>query len=775
LTNAFLNSDFLIPGETIGSAEDWTTTINIQGLGVPAFEQFGGLTTSERFLWFSTFAKILSAQGPFDVDNMITESITVATNPDNYFVISGKDYRNYLPPNSSVRATGVGLEGYWTVDFCDYDGSDTYIYVKEDVLASPVSNVEFPPLVVADIDGYIWPARVQDHASYPLTVGMSSGVGLSVIVDRGVAQDVTFSGGEDTAEEISGLIEAQVNGANSYVSDSGQVVVESETKESDSFITITNAVSPIGFWTGEYKSIGQWAQLWDVYFDNPAEATVTELQAIFSRYWTRSNVFATSSSAGQYMLASTTKQGSSASIRIFGRQACVLSTTSWPITARVSGVDDEITVKVNGGAEQTITLSEGATTGLEIAEDIQAFFNSNGYSGGATYLDPYPHVEINSSESIEVTGGTANVDIGFPSDLVYGTSKPALDMGFGKGYATGVDDVGIFEDWDDVTGISAIFGGASDISIIYELFDWTRIFDSLAEAGELSDAYFASWYDSPDLVRVSDAFEEGWGTEWLSTPSAQHYTPPGVRNGILSGSGEVEFPLNIKANRNILWVYMRSFSAPLCDTINRIALIPGTYGDANALVSNLNDQLNASALPPGHPFKFWYSDVSENVSKIMYGWNRDGNPDFEMYLATRSDLDFDKDARSSIGLDTFDGRTGTRKIMVPSGYYTEINGVPSTTPSSEWQDEDVFFWVDPDSRVYQNVIDNPATPQKLAVDKNWEVALFNQSVSLDNNYNDEFLWHYPYVDPGSFSPVDDALFNTDLGPGENFEDFDEGW
>jgi hypothetical protein len=54
---------------------------------------------------------------------------------------------------------------------------------------------------------------------------------------------------------------------------------------------------------------------------------------------------------------------------------------------------------------------------------------------------------------------------------------------------------------------------------------------------------------------------------------------------------------------------------------------------------------------------------------------------------------------------------------------------------------------------------------------------------LSNSYNDEFLWYYPYIDPdihtGNFNPINDALFDTDLWPGQPIVDFEgfkeEGW
>jgi hypothetical protein len=104
------------------------------------------------------------------------------------------------------------------------------------------------------------PAEVTDTTTYPVTAG--TGV-LTVAIDRGAGQPITFAGTETTPAQIAATIDAQITGA-SAAAVGGQVVITSDTEGTGSYVEVTanpSANPLLTFPTSEVQGTGDVADI----------------------------------------------------------------------------------------------------------------------------------------------------------------------------------------------------------------------------------------------------------------------------------------------------------------------------------------------------------------------------------------------------------------------------------------------------------------------------------------------------------------------------------
>jgi len=108
--------------------------------------------------------------------------------------------------------------------------------------------------------------------------------------------------------------------------------------------------------------------------------------------------------------------------RIVHTPATVQSAAAgWPVADQDTKT---IIYKLNGGAEQTLTLSGTHTTRAQLAASIEAETGLHAYDDGAQVT---VKTERNGADaSLEITGGTANAVYLFPTTVNEGSDDPKL-------------------------------------------------------------------------------------------------------------------------------------------------------------------------------------------------------------------------------------------------------------------------------------------------------------------------------------------------------------
>lgn len=846
----FANKDFSIAGLAPGQAEDWTISAFLQLPGWAKFRTYGGFVLSERFDWFDSYAKQWSGVEPFALDESLTLTIAnVGVDPLNYFEISG-DVRRLLPVTSCFKIVGTtpgqtNLDAYWTVLSIEFDGTDTRIYVTEDVLASVPANIIIPPIVYANIDNYGWGGRVDSLATYPIGPFVG-GETLDVALGRETPIVITFAGGETTAQDIVDLLNTEfvslsVDGELIGVVENSVPVIKTLIQGTGQYLEVTGgtADATLLFANFEQYGFGQFAQLFDIYFSDPANATAEEIDDIFKQYIQHGYFRSRESEDGGNVLVRSEKAGDLATCQVWGYNGDVMSGATWPISARTA-LDNELDIVIDGGTPFTATLTVGATTAEEVADDILTAMQSNGVVGFVEVAGN-GQVVVGGFLSAQITGGSANTDLIFPTHVVYGNNRVHSLLGFSADVSTGVYDVGFFDELDDATVVAANFAGGTTVESQYETFEWTNVIGDLDEA-TIIEAQFKSWAEWANKGEITavvtgvggsftvsgdktDFFfsgvgamvQDSTGNDKLYTVASSSYalgfTVIVVIDDVVDPTvdGDI-FPM-VFANEaeDFDQAWQTSFLSnpndaphrfddgvlvgddvtfPIDIAANRnemwiyvgseenlvhISVDPGGYDTAAELAANMNTKFS-SASASDLEFSVHEENSSGTIAKIGFGWNGSGSTTEEFYFANQNGLYEGLDIRATIGMINFVGGVTTR-IAVPSRYFANIEGVAHGKVPDTWQDDPQRFDVDPDSRFSYTIQTTPAA-ETVVVPEGQAFALFNQVATPDNAANEAFVpegWGGAILDEPAFAATLTVAWFDQDLTPQDVEDFEEGW
>lgn len=842
-----LNQNFLEPGEHPGDAKDWSISYVATGRGWGNLGKNDSLQPQDNFSWFDKFAEVIGGKdGPFALSNREFDIDTFGY-WERRFTVNYVDLRALLPPGSRILiVTTSGADsfgGFHRVDKVVRGTASSNIYVDKDLLWTfpTTAKIVIPPIIYCDVDGYGWAAEDFDLTTYPIKGGgMGAGTKAYITVDRGTRQEIVFAGGEATNGQVLDVFNAQMTEGSAEIIE-GQIIWTSGTRGRNSTILVEKGDSKLYVPEVENRGRGQFVQLWEQFFENMAQATAYEIGDAMASYFQHCRIASRFTSSGGWIRATSEHQGVDSKIQIAGPKGSVLARATWPISARVVGVNDELTFMLNETQPVTVTLTEGATEPEVIATDIQTaltFYDTTVEvfeSGGQVIIEVYG--------SIQCTGGSANTDILFNEYVNAYGDQASLDIGFPDGEARG-DDGELYESFDDLVSILALFGGEGTA----EQFDWGARFASIEEAGVLigsmlnwlvevsrgtinlvdqaqnrvsllgvgTDRSFAyrpgskaviegspandneytveyAAYESevtyvylaeqlPDgtgggtltpqtWVVDGDTFENGWGGAieegWIS---------PRVADGRIFGE-PITFPLRVQDNRNVLWL------CPSLTSMKSMQVTGGEYDTPSALVTELNDQLDASGV--SEAFSFEYLDMGDDTYRLTFGKNVErGLPSrHSCAFATVSGRQRGKDIRPTLGFSNLSPNGTERFIIYPRSVFNSINGTPDP---GELTEEDSFL-VDPYSLVIWLRLSDPTLSMTHVLDNDEEAGLFNDSEpSVGDSYVEEFVidgWGGPKIEvtlspdfpdgPPEMSAL--ALFNTDPGPATTYEDFETGW
>jgi len=332
----------------------------------------------------------------------------------------------------------------------------------------------------------------------------------------------------------------------------------------------------------------------------------------------------------------------------------------------------------------------------------------------------------------------------------------------------GVDDVGIADTWDDVSAIAAVFAEGSDIAGTAETFFWFEQYDDFESAGPV-EAEFLSYYEVLNgvgvprvLPRDADTFGEGWNDDPLSLPVGDWYSPQ-QRNGRIYGD-PVSFPLQIKANRDQLWAW--DYSDPT--NLYEVAVTSGIYDTPAALLTDL--QTLWAAQFPLSPNTFGAEEQPDGTYRIWLGW--DGVTAVPTVAAAQlyagPNLSYEEGAREALGFNGTGPNDTTGEIRAPE------EAIEGTSPP--WDESELYGsdkWTLASYSLYAiggGHQDDPIWP-------GLQPAIFDVSIGSPQGVEliDPAGWGGALIDPLTYVWTDDCLFDTDVGPGELFEDFEEGW
>jgi hypothetical protein len=496
----FQNKDFSVSGGGPGEAEDWTLTAFMQLPGWAKFRTYLGVSLSEHFDWFDSYAQWWSGLDTFSIQSFPNFTVAaVGMAPLNYFEIPG-DSRRILPITGCVKVSGTvpgqtNLNAYWTISSVEFDGTNTRIYVTEDILADVPANLLIPPIVYLNIDNYGWGARSESGATFPVGP-FGGGETLDLSIQRNTPITITFAGGETTAQDVVDRMNLQfaalgVSGEVVAVVEGGVPVIKTLLQASGRYIQITGgtANTTLLFSTLEQYGFGQFAQIFDIYVDTLANVTSGELVDIFKEYTQHGYFRAREAEHGGRLLVRSEKAGELATCQVWGYNGDVMSNATWPIAAR-TGANNELDITI-GSTSFTVFMTEGATTADELREDIRLAIQSAGVSGSID-IAGNGQLVIGGARDVWITGGSANADLAFPTHRVWGNNHTHGQIGFTSAISVGVYDVGFAESFDDVDSVAANFAGGSAIETSFETFEWDYILADLDEATIL-DAGFKSW------------------------------------------------------------------------------------------------------------------------------------------------------------------------------------------------------------------------------------------------------------------------------------------
>lgn len=435
----------------------------------------------------------------------------------------------------------------------------------------------------------------------------------------------------------------------------------------------------------------------------------------------------------------------------------VAAAVAIPGQTRITVVEDVWGTIADGTAEvPEITTFQAGLYAVQFAQHWDIYYANLAAATPIEFagvLDAYlEHVRVRvRGDYVELTGetqgSTSGIYITMPDGTIY--------------EAWGEDDIGWADVWEDLVGIAAQFNAGTSWygdTEIFRWYDWFDSFDSVTP----DTALFKSWIEVLYGVSIprewpllADSFDEGWNNEPFST--LDDWVPGGERNGRRYG-GIVAFPVRIPANRNLLYAY-----SDVTGHIHGLALTAGEYATAAALAAEIQTKWAAAAAAA--VIEWGGVDYPDGTGQVWYGW--DGTTVMGanelIWLAGGPGVNLDRDVRSIIGLDEL-GPNGSGIVRMPVGFDTGV-------PAADW-DLDEYYSFDQWSHLRVRTYTDPITAVEVPV--SWEGIL--AEFGSANEYSERFesaewggAWHASW--PGGT----DAVFDTDLGPGEPVEDFEEGW
>jgi len=809
----FKNKDFALAGLGPGEAEDWTLSAFLQLPGWAKFRTYGGFLLSETFDWFDSYAKQWSGVEPFALDEVISITIAnVGIDPLNYFEVSG-DVRRVLPPSACFQVVGTvpgqtNLDAYWTVASIEFNGTLTRIYVTEAILADVPAVLRIPPIVHVNIDNYGWGAALVSQASYPVGP-LAPGDTLLLSINRGASQTITFVGGETSAQDVVDLLNSQflTLGIDDLVYaavESTAPVIRSYEQAAGKYLAIKGGTvaHTLSFPDFEQFGFGQFAQLFDIYFEDIANASAEEVGGVLKQYVYHGYFRARESESGGNVLVRSEKAGELASCQVWGYNGDLTSAASWPIPARTPA-NNELYLEVDG-VSFTATLTVGATTAEELKEAFELAFQTAGVTGVAD-IDEDGQIIIGALLSIKVTGGSANAALNFPVNVAsYGNNKIHSLLGFTSAVSVGVYDVGFFESFDDVNAFAANFARGTSVESQWETFEWSNVFASLDET-RIVAAPVKSWADyvsAEDIIAVSvaptntfrvigdkrDAFFAGikavlvdsTGNDGAYTVTGSVFTPGytghtdiSVAEDILDGTADGKLYPHIFGDE------IEDFEqAWLCEFLTNPNDPPHRFR-AGVIVG---DAVTFPIKIPANRNEMWiYVATETNLIRIRvdvasYETAADlvANMNAKFSAVSSAALEFSVHEESDDGTSAkigfgwngsgfipeefyFANQHGqyealdiretiglanlsgpTGRIAVPSRYFAKVEGASHSTEKRFWADDPIVFDVDPDSRVSYSVVTTAAL-ETVVVPEGQLFAFFNQVASPANSANEAFI------------------------------------
>ncbi|MDD5542873.1 MAG: hypothetical protein PHX83_06830 [Acidobacteriia bacterium] len=817
----------IVSGTGFGYA-DVTVATNDATTLTYALQPFTPDTTS-RYVMDKPFVFPTAPQWSFIVS-------AVMVSPINAIQFNGVDLRGAVLPGSSFKITGgppdTQLDGYWTVVRVDLVGSDSVIYVSEDVLAmAPGARSAFSPILTCTAHEHAWQASVADTTAYPIAP-IVAGQTIEVRIDRGNAQTIAFIGGETTAQNVAEVIDELLVGGGARVT-GGQVEVYSDSRGPTSFVQVEPITAGLTFDLHEFRGYGQWAQMWPLYFTNAADATTAEIADVLGEHWHHVRATYPGGAAGDAVHVETERNGATATLFIDDALGGFhdAAPLGWPIDPRVATIDDELLFEVNGVPVSVILAPGllGDRTPELVSGKILATFIAYGVDATSTYSAD--RVYVDSRVSLVCTGGTANADIGFPTTFTtYGGGTAARVIGFAGSYAVGVDDVGWFSDFSDVTSLYALFAADSPVALNADTFAWSEIYETM-DAVTNYYAPFASFYEVGTATGGSPTSLIDTRRNWAVDEFA------GLTFKVVSGTGSTFGAVTIVSNTVNTLVYVApGFTADatthyridgawtvLADSFDQAwdnewlatynpftpvagawkppGMAPSAQIVGRELTFPLTIRSNANKLTiRSETDGVWYTvtltggiyttvaalvshlntrlaitGITDDVifgndgNALTLGWDGTANADGALHLASGIGLSAGADARGTLGLWPLASDTGAASVAVPGGFY---DGDPVGT----W-DANNQYGVDPFSRLVFDTVQDPdlATWQPQI---NGDLAAeFNTTTAYTHSYAEQFkfpTWYGAYVTPGAGSGWAPAMFDSALVP-EPFEDFAHGW
>jgi len=328
----------------------------------------------------------------------------------------------------------------------------------------------------------------------------------------------------------------------------------------------------------------------------------------------------------------------------------------------------------------------------------------------------------------------------------------------------GEDDVGWADDLDDVTSAAAVYGDGTPLRDTAEPFRWAEQYGSLEAAGT-DDAEFLSWYERVhgvavprELPRITDTFDEAWGLDHLDT--TRQITPPSHNGRIYSDV--LTLPLYVKANRNLIHVIEGTSPG----TVRTMVLPEGALTTLAGAAGVLSAAWGVAS--PASPLTWGYEDRGDGTFRFWFGWDGAAAlaPAEEVYLASGVGVFADRDARADLGLLGLSPSGAAVKVDVPAGY------LAGTVPAA-W-DLDQQYGADPWSYLSVSTATDPDSGLEYPLAHGKVPASFDTATRPSEPFLPDG-WGGAWLNPAIYAWTNDCLFDTGLGPGELYEDFEEGW
>lgn len=851
----FSNHEFDIPGLGQGDAEDWTVEVYLQGAGFAKFRTFNDFIPSERWEDYSSFARLWSGYETYDLDKAITIYIpftSIGTTND-IFLIPG-DFRKLLPPSSSFLVSGVNpgeteLDAYWTVDKTEFNGSHTKVYVTENIISAVDVNIIIPPIFYLNIDSYGWGARLVSVETYPLgppfyPAGIPPWSTINMSINRQTSVVITFTaGGEVWPSEVVNTLNSEfvslgIDDEVIAVVENSLPVIKTLRQSTDATLMITGGTVSTLFSDKEEYGFGQFAQLFDGYFEDNMVATSAEVVDVLKTYVQHGYFRMIDSEAADRFFVRSEKTGELATIKAWGHNGEVMSDATWPIPAITPSTN--ILKLVVDGVDLDVALTTGATTADEILDDIQ---NAIDISGTDTIVDIVGdgQIVIGSKISIKVdSAGTTNSDLGFIEDVIfYGNNNIHTELGFYNTEAVGKYDVGFYEDFDETDSFTILFASGTSLESQYEQFEWAPVADELLNANSARMKSWAEWIGSGDIILINLPGEfqiSGNKTDYYYAGASAMVQGSTLNDGIYTVTGSTYFGGVTKVNVSQTipsstadgriysmffnlededfeqsWenTFLTNSDAPPMNAVEGVLIgneitfpleIPSNrnelliyidtdqnlillrvdddvYDTAGDLVANLNTKLS---LKTSTDLEFSIHEESEDqtIARIGFGWDATGSVTQEFFFINQHGRHEGLDIRPLIGMTHFiDGQMSA--VKVPSAWFSKIDGTSSIKEPKHWESSSDFYDVDPDSRISYS-IQTTAAGDIVVVYEGHDFALFNSLSSPDNSSVESYIpegWGGSILDLSTWeATLDTSIFNTgSTKPDVGYEDFESPW